>query len=130
IRWVKPVLGLAEGPTGFRPAPESKWADGVFFEPTGFSRENNLGCPIAVIEDLNAFGGVRDPKHRFLINALRYSDTHPFAESADAGLYFARDIPDVVKNPRWREGLETIWEGRSRGPRGPAVRVAGFDERE
>src|SRR5438093_7901622 len=36
IRWAKPVLGLAEGPTGFRRAPESKWADGVFFEPAGF----------------------------------------------------------------------------------------------
>jgi hypothetical protein len=130
IRWSKPVLGLVEGPTGFRRAPESKWADGVFFEPAGFSRANNLGCPINVIQDLGAFGGARDARHRYLVNVVRYGDTHPFAEITDAGLYFAGDVPDVARNPRWRERLETIWEGRRRGPRGPAVRVAGFDERE
>ncbi len=128
IRWTKPVLGIMEGPTSFRPAPESKWADGVFFEPSGFSRQNNLGYPISGIQDLTLFGGVQDQKRRYLLNALRYSDTHPFAEIADAGLYFARDIPDAAKNPRWRERVEVVWEGRRRGPRGPGVRVAGFDQ--
>ncbi len=130
IRWTKPVLGVTEGPTGFRTAPQSRWTDGVFFEPTGISRQNNLGCPINGIQDLTVFGGVRDAKRRYLINTLRHSDTHPFAEIADAGLYFAADVPDLLKNPNWRKELEVVWEGRRRGPRGPAVRVAGFDERQ
>jgi hypothetical protein len=130
IHWAKPVLGLAEGPTGFRRAPREKWADGVFWEPTGFSRRNNLGCPLAMIQDLAQFGGVSDPKHRYLVNVVHKSDTHPFAEIDDAGLYFAAAVPDLVHDPGWRQRLEVIWEGRRRGPRGPTVRVAGFDSKE
>lgn len=130
IRWTKPVLNLLEGPMAFRRAPEEKWTDGVFFEPTGFSRQNNLGCPISSTQDLQNFGAVRDPKRRYLINVLRYADTHPFAEIADSGLYFGSDVPDLLGNVQWREQLEIIWEGTRRGPRGPAVRVAGFDEQD
>src|SRR5437588_7322 len=79
IRWHKPVLGLLEGPTDFRRAPREQWKDGVFWQPAGFSRRNNLGCPVAMIQDLQQLGGVADPQRRYLVNVLRKSDTHPFA---------------------------------------------------
>ncbi|HMC64859.1 MAG TPA: hypothetical protein VKI65_07955, partial [Gemmataceae bacterium] len=130
IRWMKPVLGLVEGPTGFRRAAKAKWKDGVFWEPAGMSKKNNLGCPIAVIQDVGEFGGISDPKRRYLINTMRKADTHAFAELVDAGLYFAADVPDLLTDRQWRQKLEMIWEGRRRGPRGPAVHVAGFDSSE
>jgi hypothetical protein len=129
IRWAKPVLGLIEAPSSFRRAPRSKWQDGVFWEPAGMSRQNNLGCPITMLQDLGTFGGVSDRKRRYLINAIQKNDTHPFAEIVASGLYFASEVPEVARDPLWRQGLQAIWEGKRRGPRGPAVRVAGFDER-
>jgi hypothetical protein len=125
-RWSKPVLGLAEGPTGFARAPEAKWKDGVFVEPKGMSRENNLGWDVYSVQDLATFAGATDPRRRYLVNVLRKAGDHPFAEVERSGLYFARNAPDPT-DPRWREGLETIWEGKQRGARGPSVRVAGFD---
>jgi hypothetical protein len=128
IRWKKPVLGLVDGPTSLRRAPKEKWKDGIFSEPIGFSKENNLGCPIAVIQDVGGFGGVSDPKRRYLVNVLYRSDTHNFAPITDAGLYFAADVPDILNDPDWRSRMETVWEGPERGPRSETTHVAGFDE--
>ncbi|MBI4582829.1 MAG: hypothetical protein HY717_02175 [Planctomycetes bacterium] len=130
VRWQKPVLGLVSGPTGFRPAPREKWKDGVFMEPTGFSRENNQGCPIFGIQDLSLFGGVRDPKRRYLVNVIYKDSDHAFASITDAGLYFSPRVPGLVGDPNWRKRMEIIWEGPRRGPRGPNVLVSGYDERE
>jgi len=130
IRWTKPVLGLIDGPIDIRRAPKEKWADGIFFEPVGFSKQNNLGCPIAVIQDLGNFGGMADPKRRYLVNVLYRDDTHNFAQITDAGLYFAADVPDILNDPGWRSRLETIWQAPKRGPRSETTRVAGFDARE
>ena len=130
LRWQKPVLGLVDGPTGFRPAPRERWRDGVFQEPAGFSRQNNQGCPIASIQDLAAFGNVADPQKRFLINVISKDDTHAFAKITDAGLYFASDVPNLLNDAGWRKRMQPIWEGARSGPRGAQVHVAGFDDRE
>ena len=130
VRWTKPILGLVEGPTGFRPAPMEKWKDGVFNEPSGISRENNLGCPVHSVQDLVDFGGLRDPKKRYLVHVQYRADTHNFADVTDAGLYFSADVPDIVGDENWRDKLTPIWEGPRRGPRGPSVRVAGYDAGE
>ena len=122
------MLGLIEGPTGLRRAPKEKWKDGIFSEPIGFSKENNLGCPIAVIQDVGGFGGVIDPKRRYLVNVLHRADTHNFAPITDAGLYFAADVPDILNDPDWRSRMETVWEGPERGPRSETTHVTGFDE--
>lgn len=127
IRWTKPVLGLIDGPIDIRRAPKEKWADGIFFEPTGFSKQNNLDCPIAVIQDLGNFGGMADPKRRYLVNVLYRDDTHNFAPITDAGLYFATDVPDILNDPDWRGRLDSVWQGPKRGPRGEATHVDGFD---
>ena len=127
IRWSKPVLGLFDGPTGFRPAPREKWKDGVFQEPTGSSLQNNFGCPINQVQDLGQFGGVSDPQQRYLVNVIYRADSHNFADITDAGLYFAADVPDVVGNANWRSSLTPVWEGPRRGPRGEATHVAGYD---
>ena len=129
IRWTKPVLGLIDGPTDIRRAPNEKWVDGIFFEPVGFSKHNNLGCPIAVIQDLGNFGGIADPKRRYLVNVLYRDDTHNFAPVTDAGLYFAADVPDILNDPDWRSRLEIIWQAPRRGPRSETTRVSGFDAR-
>jgi hypothetical protein len=127
IRWHKPALNLAEGPTGFRPAPQEKWRDGVFLEPIGFSRENNLGSPVHAIQDLGTFGGVDDPKRRYQVQVQVRDDTHNFAAITDGGLYFSDHVPDLVGDPMWRTRLEPVWEAPRGGPRGPTLRVAGYD---
>jgi len=130
LHWQKPVLGTTLGPTGFRPAPREKWADGIFREPIGVSKENNLGCPIASIQDLATFGGVSDPGRRYLVNVLERSDTHNWATVTDGGLYFAGDVPDLVNDPAWRTRMTPIWQGARRGPRGELTRASGFDSQE
>jgi len=129
VGWQKPVLGLVEGPTGFQPAPRAKWPDGMFEEPSGRSRQNNLGCPIHTMLDLATFGGMNDERRRFLINVIQKDDDHAFGKVTDAGLYLAADVPEL-QDPQWRKRMETIWEGPRRGPRGEAVRAAGYDSRE
>jgi hypothetical protein len=128
VCWTKPVLGVAEGPVGFRSAPRQKWNDGMFEEPAGISKANNLGCPIQSIQDLNVFGGWSDERRRYLVRILLRDDTHAFAGVTEGGLYFAADVPDIVGNRSWRQGLEAVWEDARRGPRGDDVIVAGFDE--
>ena len=130
IHWHKPVLDLLEGPTGFRRAPKEKWRDGVFLEPVGFSRHNNFGCPIHLIQDLGTFGGVTDPKHRYQIQVLVRDDTHNFAAITDGGLYFSDSVPDLIGDPQWRKRLQPVWEAARGGPRGPTLRVAGYDANE
>ena len=109
IRWQKPVLGLADAPTGFRRTPESKWKKGVFEEPSGWSKENNFGCPIRSVLDLGQYGGINDPSHRYLI-------------SAD-GFYFASEVPDISGDRQWRDRLSRVPGGTS--PRGDIV---GWDQ--
>lgn len=127
VHWQKPVLGLMEGPTGFRRAPQEKWADGVFFEPMGSSKQNNLGCPIHVIQDLGGFGGVADPNRRYQIQVLVRNDTHNFASITDGGLYFSEHVPDLLGDRDWRKRLVPVWEAPHGGPRGPMIRPAGYD---
>ena len=129
VRWRKPKLGLVSGPTGFRPAPKEKWTDGIFEEPVGLSTDNNQGCPIATIQDLQTFGNVSDTDRRFLVNVIIKDDSHAFAKTTDAGLYFCKEVPDIVGDPDWRKKLTPIWEGVRSGPRGAHTRVTGFDNR-
>jgi len=111
IRWRKPVLGLVEGPTGFRPAPESKWKEGAFLEPIGFSRQNSFGYPIESVQDVGQFGGVSDPDRRYLVKA--------------GGLYYSPDVPDLVADPLWREKLTPIPDATV--PRGGII---GWDAKD
>lgn len=109
IRWRRPVLGLVEGPTGFRRAPESMWPKGIFSLPTGFSKQNNFGYPIAAIRDVGQFGGVSDPKRRYLMFS--------------GGIRFGAEVPDVVADPDWRGKVILI-----PGARGPRGGIIGWDE--
>lgn len=128
VRWSKPVLRRINGPTGFRRAPQSKWKDGQFEEPIAMSLENNLGCPIYSLRDIGTFGGVSDPKRRYLVNVIDKDDDHAFARIREAGLYFAEDVPEFHTGPDWRKRMQVIWEGAHGGPRGASVRPAGYDE--
>jgi hypothetical protein len=131
IRWTKPVLNLVDGPTGFRPTPEVEWRDGFFLQPSGFSRSNNLGCPIARIMDLGSFHGIRDKNHRYFVNVQRHDSTLPFAGLLETGSYYSADVPNVAGNPKWRQELVPIGEGSGSGPRVKGdARVSGFDEHE
>ncbi|MFV1968324.1 MAG: twin-arginine translocation signal domain-containing protein, partial [Pirellulaceae bacterium] len=111
IRWRKPVLGLVEGPTGFRPAPKSKWKEGAFLEPIGFSKQNSFGYPIEMVQDVGEFGGVSDPDRRYLVKA--------------GGLYFSPDVPDFLGDPQWREKMTPIPGGSM--PRGGII---GWDAKD
>jgi len=111
VRWRKPVLGLVEGPTGFRPAPKSKWKEGAFLEPTGFSKQNSFGYPIEMVKDVGEFGGVSDPDRRYLVKA--------------GGLYFSPDVPDFLGDPQWREKLTPVPDSGT--PRGG---ILGWDAKD
>jgi len=111
IRWRKPLLGLVDGPSGFRPAPKSKWREGAFLEPTGFSKQNSFGYPIEMLLDVGQFGGVDDPDRRYLVKA--------------GGLYFSPDVPDFLGDPQWREKLTPVPDGST--PRGG---ILGWDAKE
>jgi hypothetical protein len=119
IHWHKPKLGIAQAPPGFR-----RTAEFPFELPTRMSRENNLGCPIDFIYDLNAHGNVSDPNRRFLLRVVRKEDTHPFAKNLEEQLYFAAHWPDFAGDPRWKEKL-TPAAGRL-SPRG-FLTLAGYD---
>ncbi|MGE3316177.1 MAG: hypothetical protein AB7O26_13760 [Planctomycetaceae bacterium] len=120
IHWEKPRLGLVDGPAGFR-----KSAEFPFQEPTGMSRDNNLGCPFDFAYDLHAHGNGTDPARRFLLRAIKLDDTHPFAKAIETEMYYAKDWPDIAGNPRWKEGLEPIPKATI-SPRG-FKSMAGFD---
>lgn len=108
VRWRKPVLGLAEGPTGFERAPDAQRRKGVFWRPTGWSTQNNLGYPVQTVRDVGQFGGVSDPQRRYMIQA--------------GGMYFAPEPPDVLGDPQWRERLTPEPYTSPRGS------VMGWDE--
>ncbi|MEX2287131.1 MAG: hypothetical protein WD648_08585 [Planctomycetaceae bacterium] len=120
LHWEKPRLGLVDGPTGFK-----KIAEFPFEAPAGMSRDNNLGCPFDFAYDLHAHGNIVDPEKRFLLRAVKMDDTHPFAKAIESQLYFAREWPDIVSDPQWRERLTPIPNG-SLSPRG-FKSLAGFD---
>ena len=120
IHWTRPPLGLIEAPTGFRHQEEYPvWV------PTGFSRENSLGCPIAFAYDLHAHGNSGDPEQRFLVRVSRRDDTHYFAGYVEDNWYFAADWPDFAGDPQWREKLTPITDGKA-PPRG-MMKLCGFD---
>lgn len=123
VRWEKPSLGLIEGPTGFRPTPKERWKEGIFEEVVGMSKQSNLGHVVAVT-DLFEFGGLRDPRRRYLVFVRVSKDA--WAESEDQGLYFAADVPDQAKDPQWRKRLEAV--GKKAPPRGWFKAV--FDEKQ
>jgi len=122
IYWKKPILGLQNGPTGFRRAPRSKWKDGVFLEPTGFSKLNNLLGYRLMIKDLYQFGGLQDQQQRYLVSVTHYDDTHPFANVVDAGLYFSENVPDLVNDKDWRKKIDA-------GMAGCTKRSSGWNRR-
>ena len=109
IRWKKPVLGLVDGPTGFRRTPKSKWKTGWFWEPTGWSKDNSYGYPIQAIRDLGVHAGAIDRDRRYMVFA--------------GGLHFARDVPDVLGDADWRDKLTPIPDAKT--PRGGII---GWDE--
>lgn len=120
VHWEKPRLGLVDGPAGFRKTNEFP-----FQEPTGMSRDNNLGCPFDFAMDLHAHGNGTDPNRRFLLHAVKLDDTHAFAKPVESQMYYAKDWPDIAGNPRWRDALEPIPNGKL-SPRG-FKSMAGFD---
>lgn len=100
IHWEKPILGLVEAPAGidwekFPPFPS----------PKGSSKENNLGVPFSVF-DLGQYGNVTDP-------AKRYAIYH------NGRGYFAKEIPDFLKDSKWQEKL--VDSGGRFSPRGRAL---------
>ena len=77
IHWMKPVLGIVDGPNG---------------------KENNL-LPCGLPMDLGMYGNVDDPEKRFHL-AL---DDKPLGHKMK--LYFARELPDWQNDPDWRDKL-------------------------
>jgi hypothetical protein len=118
IHWHKPKLGRENGPTGF-----VRQAEFPYEVPAGVSKENNLGCPLLYVRDLQATGGIRDPARRFLVRAGRREDTHNFAPIEWQPLSYAADWPDFVGNPEWSAKLTPIPGGQF-SPRGQLV---GYD---
>jgi hypothetical protein len=120
IHWTRPVLNQIDGPTGFR-----KITEFPFEEPVGISKANNLGCPFDFIYDLHARGNISDPDRHFIVRVAKKDDTHPFANTVESKLYFAREFPDFINDPAWREKLLPFAEG-SLSPRGFSG-IAGYD---
>lgn len=120
IHWTKPVLNQIDGPTGFR-----KISEFPFEEPTGISKANNLGCPFDFIYDLHARGNVSDPDRHFIVRVAKKDDTHPFANTVESKLYFAREFPDFINDSGWRDKLQPFADG-SLSPRGFSG-IAGYD---
>jgi hypothetical protein len=106
IHWEKPSISVCDAPTGI---DREKYAP--FASPTGSSRDNNLGVPIAMVVDLGSSGGVSNPDQRF---ALRFAPPGVVGvgmswEHAPTG-YFAEELPDVLRVLRdgdesWIEAL-------------------------
>ncbi|MFN0170907.1 MAG: hypothetical protein ACKV22_31200 [Bryobacteraceae bacterium] len=119
VRWVKPKLGLIDGPSALR-------REGPYLVAASMSKDNNLGCGIDFAMDLHEHGGLRDPKRRYLLRYSRKDDTHPFAKLVESQMYYAAEWPDVVHDPNWRQKLEPI-PGARMSPRGYS-RIAGYDE--
>lgn len=102
IHWEKPNLGLSESPAGI------DWdKNAPFPSPQGATMNNNLGLPFLVLANLGAYGNVSDPDKRYVIQMIHSSD-----EDTDFGAplkakrrYFAREIPDFLHDPAWREKL-------------------------
>lgn len=120
IHWTKPILNQIDGPTGFR-----KIAEFPFEEPTGISKANNLGCPFDFIYDLHEHGNISDPDRHFIVRVAKKDDTHPFANTVESKLYFAREFPYFINDPAWRDKLQPLAEG-SLSPRGFSG-IAGYD---
>jgi hypothetical protein len=118
IRWHKPKLGLADGPTGF-----TKQAEFPFERPTGISKANNLGCPLLYLHDLHAHGNITAPDKRYLVRAGRCEDSHNFAPVVWQPLSYAASLPDFVGDPQWGARLTPI-PGGQLPPRGALV---GYD---
>jgi len=120
IHWNKPSLSQIDGPTGFRKIPEFP-----FEEPVGISKDNNLGCPFDFIYDLHARGNIRNPDRHFIVRVAKKDDTHPFANTVESQVYFAREYPNFINDTQWREKLIPFPEG-SLSPRGFSG-IAGYD---
>jgi hypothetical protein len=119
LHWHKPKLGLIDAPFGLR-----RIDDFPFEEALGMSRENNLGCPIDFMIDLNAHGSLPDPARRFLLRVVKKDDTHPFAADVEQQMYFARDWPEFAADPNWKQNLTAVQGTLS--PRGFRS-MAGYD---
>ena len=116
-RWHKPNLGLIDAPTGFRKINEFP-----FEVPLGFSKNNNLACPIESAREV----GVGDSAQKRLMVRYAFRDgTHPFAGVTEEGQCYADDWPDVVHDQHWKEKLTPI-PGFNGWPRGSLV---GYDPR-
>jgi len=109
IHWEKPHLGLVDAPA------EIDWEKfPPFPSPKGLSRSNNLvvfsGEPLKQsgfsIWDLGQHGNMTDPSKRYAI----------FFE--DHG-YFAKELPDFLHDPKWRNKLVDC--GGKFSPRGKGL---------
>jgi hypothetical protein len=121
VHWHKPNLGRFEAPSRFRQSEEFP-----FELPEAMSTDNNLGCPVEFAYDLHLNGNITDPDKRFLLNVVERRDgTHPFAKPLDSQMYFASHWPDFASDPRWKEQLLPVAQGKL-SPRGSQT-ICGYD---
>ena len=100
IHWDKPDLGLVEGPAG---------VDGSaapFPTPRGSTKQNNLGVPFAMVQNLGRYGNVSDPGKRYALRLAPPANTEiGSAWKQEPRGYFAAELPDFLNHPHWRDQL-------------------------
>jgi hypothetical protein len=105
IHWTKPNLGLIDAP-----AAVDRKRNAPFPSPVGTTRENNLGVPFIIAQDLARHGNVSDPEKRYAVRTspeyLRafHVASQEIPESSRG--YFAREIPDFLHDPDWKSKLQ------------------------
>lgn len=118
LHWEKPALNLRETPAGV-----DRVKHAPFPSPNGkTTKKNNLGVPFSVIADLGLYGNVLDPQKRFVIKVFGADSgaADVFSrEKQAAGLYYAKELPNFVKDRKWSEKL-TPFKG-TLSPRGGTV---------
>ncbi|HJN15724.1 MAG TPA: hypothetical protein QGH10_09550, partial [Armatimonadota bacterium] len=100
IHWEKPDLGLRDAPAA------ADLSTGPTPTPLGTTRENNLGAPFSYVFDLGRHGNVTDPGRQFALRLVTDENVGVMAtwEHSPQG-YFAKELPDFLGDPDWREKL-------------------------
>jgi len=104
ITWVKPDLGIVEGPAGIDMKRHSPYPS-----PRGKTKDNNLGVPYIILQDLATHGNVSDPSKRYVLRLSPGEEEKPTGVGASWSQrpkgFFAGHLPDFISNPDWREEL-------------------------
>ena len=117
IHWEKPVLRLQD-------TPAHTDYQGELPEPAGITRENNCGVPFEWFCDLASHGNINDPGKKLILYSIPSSASAPghvietvHIECDEPSFFFARQWPNFLNDPCWRDELTPI-PGARFSPRG------------